>query len=288
MTEAVAAEYVAARRAVLDALAALRKQPDPVVMVGAQAVYLRTGSVDFDVAVAPFTTDADLVLNPALLGGVPQVDEVMRAAGFTPSNQPGTWLTEVEVGDRRFEVPVDLLVPEALAGSGRRAARLPEQGKNVARRSRGLEVALVDNGLMSVSSFDDADDRTFDVAVAGTAALFIAKAHKLAERVSARPYRADRVKPKDASDVFRLLQAEPAAQVGRRLGELARDPVAGEVVVSGVQHLVDLFGRRGSPGVQLAVQALSAGAVPRDRVVALLVAYLAELQRAYAAASLSG
>jgi hypothetical protein len=285
MAESVAAEYIAARRAVLDALTALRKQPDPVVMVGAQAIYLRTGSLDFDLAVAPFTTDADLVLDPHLLGGVPQIDEVMRAAGFTPSGQPGTWMTEVEIGDRRFEVPVDLLVPEALAGSGRRAARLPEQSRNVARRSRGLEVALVDNSPMAVSSFDDADDRVFEVAVAGTAALFIAKAHKLAERVAATPYRADRVKPKDASDVFRLLQAEPAAQVGRRLGELAHHPVAGEVVVSGVQHLADLFGRRGLPGVQLAVQALSAGAVPPQRVVALFVAYMAELQVGYAAAA---
>ena len=285
MAESVAAEYIAARRAVMDALAALRKQPDPVVMVGAQAIYLRTGSADFDVAVAPYTTDADLVLDPDLLGGEPQINEVMRAAGFTPSGQPGTWMTEVRVGDRRFDVPVDLLVPEALAGPGRRAARLPAQGRNVARRSRGLEAALVDNSRMAVSSFDDDDDRIFHVAVASAAALFIAKAHKLAERVNAVPYRADRVKPKDASDVFRLVQAEPAGRVGRRLGELASDPVAGEVVVSGVQHLVDLFGRRGRPGVQLAVQALSAGAVPPERVVALLVAYVAELKTAYAGAS---
>jgi hypothetical protein len=280
--ESVAAEYVAARRAVLDALTALRKVPDPFVMVGAQAIYLRTGAVVFDAAVAPFTTDADIAFDPQRLGGEPQLEEVMQAAGFQRSDQPGTWTTMIQVGERRFEVPVDLIVPEALAGPGRRAARLPEQEKNVARRSRGLEAALVDNSLMTVGSFDDADDRVLNVAVAGTAALFIAKAHKLAERINATPYRPDRVKPKDASDVFRLLQAEPAARVGRRLGELTHDPVAGEVVVTGVRHLVNLFGRRGRPGIQLAIRALGAGAVPSDRVAALFVAYLAELQTAYA------
>lgn len=62
-------EYVAARRILLNAVAALYKHPDPVVLVGAQAIYVWTGSADFDVTVAPYTTDADLVLDPVLLGG---------------------------------------------------------------------------------------------------------------------------------------------------------------------------------------------------------------------------
>lgn len=39
-------EYVAARRVLLDALAALLAQRNAVVLVGAQAIYLRVGQGD--------------------------------------------------------------------------------------------------------------------------------------------------------------------------------------------------------------------------------------------------
>ncbi len=47
--------YVVARRVLLDALDALGTHRDAVVLVGAQAVYLRVGEAD--IAVAPYTTD---------------------------------------------------------------------------------------------------------------------------------------------------------------------------------------------------------------------------------------
>jgi hypothetical protein len=57
--------YVAARRVLLDALEALAPHGDAVVIVGAQAIYLRTG--DGDLTVAPYTTDGDLALDPSRL-----------------------------------------------------------------------------------------------------------------------------------------------------------------------------------------------------------------------------
>jgi hypothetical protein len=57
--------YVIARRVLLDAFEALVAHRDAIVLVGAQAVYLRTGEADL--AVAPFTTDGDLAIDPALL-----------------------------------------------------------------------------------------------------------------------------------------------------------------------------------------------------------------------------
>ena len=54
--------YVTARRALLDALDALADQRDAFVLVGAQAIYLHAG--EGDIAVAPYTTDADLVIDP--------------------------------------------------------------------------------------------------------------------------------------------------------------------------------------------------------------------------------
>jgi hypothetical protein len=42
-----------------------------VIVAGAQAIYLLTG--DADLAVAPYTTDADLTLDPSLLGDEPEL-----------------------------------------------------------------------------------------------------------------------------------------------------------------------------------------------------------------------
>ena len=58
-------QYVVARSVLLDALDALGAQREAVILVGAQAIYLHTAAVEL--AVAEFTTDADLTLDPALL-----------------------------------------------------------------------------------------------------------------------------------------------------------------------------------------------------------------------------
>jgi len=68
--------YILARRVLLDALDALGAHRDAVILVGAQAVYLRTG--DADLAVAPYTTDGDLVLDPAILGLTPPLESALR------------------------------------------------------------------------------------------------------------------------------------------------------------------------------------------------------------------
>jgi hypothetical protein len=102
-----APEYVAARRVLLDALAALDAHLDALVLVGAQAVYAHTG--DADLAVAPTTTDADLALAPNRLSDEPLLEVALCSAGFTPGANPGTWRG-------RGDVAVDLMVPEALSG----------------------------------------------------------------------------------------------------------------------------------------------------------------------------
>ncbi|NMO50436.1 hypothetical protein HH310_04420 [Actinoplanes sp. TBRC 11911] len=288
MVFAVDVEYVAARRALLDALFALEKHPSPIVLIGAQAVYLRTGTAEFDISVDPSTTDADLALNPAVLGADPQLEDVMAAAGFARTTcQPGAWLTNIRLADGISRtVEVDLMVPEALAGPGSRAARLPDQAKHVARRGRGLEAAMIDNNPMVITSYEESDVRVVEVAVAGTAALLIAKAHKLYERIKAetverRP--TDRVRPKDAGDVFRLaVQAEPPDIIGGRLRKLAQDDMAAEAVVDGIGYLEELFARRRTRGVGLAIKALSTGGgVPAERIEVLLPNYINELLAAF-------
>jgi hypothetical protein len=282
MSSAFDARYVAARRVLLDALEALADHRPAMILAGAQAIYVRTGAAELDVSVAPYTLDADLALDPRVLGPDPRIEHAMRAAGFHLTDEPGIWSRQTVANGATIEVPVDLLVPETLAGRGRRSAKLPNHGKNAARRTPGLEATVADNSEVLIASLEsEVDSRAVTVSVAGSAALFVAKAHKLFERLKdQRSGRADRLKPKDASDVFRLMQAEPAEDIGRRLSKIANDEVAGESVRAGVSHLRDLFGRRSAAGVDLAVRALD-GAVPEARVRALAPAYIAALTDAY-------
>lgn len=165
-------EYVAARRVLLDAYEALGTHRKAVVLVGAQAIYLNVG--EGDLAVTPYTTDGDLAIEPRELDDEPELASTLRAAGFELTVRPGTWsMTEVQI---------DFMVPASLGGPGRRAARLGVHGTEFARKATGLKAAVVEHVLVRVGALDDADTRTFDVRVAGVAALMVAKLHKIAER----------------------------------------------------------------------------------------------------------
>lgn len=83
--------YVRARRALLDALAALGPHRKAVILVGAQAVYLQIGEARE--ALSSFTIDADLALNPAELPDEPALQEALLDAGFHRKEQPGLWFT---------------------------------------------------------------------------------------------------------------------------------------------------------------------------------------------------
>ncbi len=273
--------YLAARCVLLDALEALAAHRGAIVLVGAQAIYLRAGSGEM--GIAPYTTDGDLALDPTLLADEPQLATAMSGAGFElleaqPERpEPGMWFARVTVGTEELIVPVDLIVPEgATDGSGRRGARLGSHGNRAARRATGLEAALVDHSPMTVRALDPEDGRSFDVEVAGPAALLVAKSHKIHDRLaSSRPGRAD---DKDAADVYRLMQTTSPTDIGARLAELRHDPVAGQATKAGISHLSAQFGRRGGQGVAMAVRALRL-AIPEAQVVALSTAYVEALGR---------
>lgn len=105
-------EYVEARRALLDALTALQSHVDAFVLIGAQAVYLRTAGP------------------PARL---PAVHHRCR-----PRARPKSPCRIV---------PVDLIVPAHVASSaGRQGARLPgDRGRTAARKSAGHSRRLIVN-----------------------------------------------------------------------------------------------------------------------------------------------
>lgn len=136
------------------------------------------------------------------------------------------------------------------------------------------EAALVDHNTMTIAALEPGDDRSVVANVAGVAALFVAKLHKLHDRVaSGRPHRLD---DKDASDVIRLMQSTSPAEVGAKRRDLTSDDLAGAVSTAALDHLRDLFGRRGAVGIEMAARSLRIG-MPEDRVQALALAYTTAL-----------
>lgn len=226
----------------LDAAEALAPHLDSIILVGAQAIYLHTGAADL--AVAEFTIDADFSVEPELLSDEPLLAELLEAHGFTPREHPGGWRTPAGVY-------VDIMVPEALAGPGTRGADLGAHGRRVARRALGLEGARVDRELLTIGALDVVDTRSVTMNIAGPGALIVAKAHKIWERTT----NDDRVRDKDALDVYRLLQAIPTDDLAGRLVRLRDSQEAGEVTAAAIEQLRGLFGARSGAGIELAVRA---------------------------------
>lgn len=215
----------------LDALEALGAHRNSVVVIGAQAIYLRTTAAA--VALAEATKDSDIAIDPRVLDDEPLIEEAMARAGFYPDpskRQPGAWLSPTGV-------PVDLMVPEELAGGGGKAARgarIPPHDKRSTRRARGLEAAIIDCEWMPVEALDETDGRSFTVRVAGTAALVVAKAHKIGERASGNP---GRLVDKDAHDLYRVLVHTPTPSLAADVRRLLSDDLAGQVTEEAVEIL---------------------------------------------------
>lgn len=263
-----APEYVLARRVLLDALAGLAGQREAIVLVGAQAIYLNVG--DADLAVAPMTTDGDLAIDPRQLLDIPVIGEAMSAAGFIPTDQPGSW--------RGFGgVVIDLMVPGALAlSSGRRSVELGVHGRVATRRTPGLEATIVDHHTCTIASLDEVDARAFEVRVAGPAALLVAKLHKLGERLGTK-----RQEDKDALDVLRLLRGTETGWMAGRLLQLRGDAIAGASTDIAIGHLESVFVRRGAVGPGMAARAaapVEPEAVIRASTAVLAAALLSEVQ----------
>jgi hypothetical protein len=243
-------EYVLARKVLLDALEALGDQREAVVLVGAQAIYMHTG--DAELAVAPYTTDGDVALDPNKLRDDPKLAEAFKEAGFAAdAEHVGTWIKSRPLEGRPVEVKIDLMVPEAVGGPGRRAARLGPHGNKAARKARGLEAALVDQQRRTIKSLADGDARAFEAAVAGPSALLVAKLHKIHERVDSPGRRED----KDALDVLRILRAVPLGTLVEGTGALMDEEISAQVTEEAHSFLRDLFSEPSRVGCQMAARA---------------------------------
>lgn len=242
--------FILARRVLLDALEALGPQREALILVGAQAVYLHTGPAGL--AVPEFTTDADLAINPELLTADPRLAETLEKAGFrTDMDKVGTWVTTRPYRDGEVDVMLDLMVPDAVGGPGRRGARLGVHGNHAARKAKGLEAALSDNRKMRIVSMESSDERGYEVAVAGPGALLIAKLHKISER-QGEP---GRLQDKDALDVLRLLRAKPTNDLAAAFENALAEKISAAVTQEALSQLQNLFAGPASPGSLMAARA---------------------------------
>lgn len=242
--------YVAARRALLDALDALGVQRDALALVGAQAIYLRVGEAD--IAVPAFTTDGDLAIDPAQLKDRPVISDAMTSASFELHEprpgvkEPGIW--ELAGGGPT----VDLLVPRSLRPVGRRGARLGRHGTQAAKTVPGLEGALVDRDRMTIRSLEANDDREFTLWVAGPAALLVMKSYKIADHLEGRRP----VEDKDAYDVLRILRDVPMADLALRYRRILDDSASHPSGERALELLEHLFGAWDAPGSTMAARAV--------------------------------
>ena len=213
----------------------------------------------------PFTTDADLALDPSRLATLPLLADAMIDAGFQHSGEPGIWNRHMLRPGFTDDiiVPVDLIVPAHVAAkAGRRGARLPGyHGHTAARKSVGVEGALAESSPVEIVPLETGDSRRVIVNVAGPAALLVAKVHKLGERLET-PHR---LIDKDAGDVYRLFEATSLSEMLNLLRMLLADERSATVTDTAIAYVRQLFATPRSPGIQLAVQALGPAADPATK-----------------------
>ncbi len=172
--------------------------------------------------------------------------------------------------DDEIVVPVDLIVPELLASTaGRRSARLPgEHGKATARKIPGLEGAVVDHGLIEIAALEPRDARRVIVNVAGVGALFVAKLHKLGERLE----QPARLEAKDAGDVYRLFDLVSTDEMAGLLRMLLADDRSASATETALGYARRLFATPASTGTRLATQALR-GVLADETVAPVITSY---------------
>lgn len=239
-------EIVASRKLLLEVLYLLREQSDALTVLGAHAVFEQTKSV-IDLPAMDSTNDADLGVVPELLLPVPLLNEVMDSAGLEPASpsRPGVWGLksehEMSIHER---LTIDLIAPASVAGSGRRSAEVGPHGRRSVSKTTGTELSLIDRQWMTIGSFDD-QEPDGEGYVAGAAALICAKAYKIADRLDPAELERNpkRFKPKDVTDLFRLMVTKSGPEVRRIFDLGATKPDIADSVIEGKRLLLALRAR---------------------------------------------
>ena len=213
---------------------------------GRRLIYFHIGESVLPVAL--YTKDVDLAIDPDGLAAEPKITLLLESSGFVNDKDwPGNWSR-----NDRLE-RADFIVPATRVKTGRRSAHLPTQGNKLANFAPGLEGALVDNEVKAVAALEEGDPRRFEIAVAGPAALLIAKGWKLGERDDKG---GDRLLAKDALDVLFILRVIEVPDLVLGLRRQLRDEISRQAAVRGLDYLKRLFGDESAAGSTLAAHAL--------------------------------
>jgi len=150
---------------------------------------------------------------------------------------------------------LDLFQPRILSNRGAksRSANLGPHGRDVLRITDGLDSALIDNSVLAISSFEAEDPRSYEMKVAGPAALIIAKTAKIGDRILRSN---QKLLSKDAHDVYRLLLATQTELLGQLFEKLLSNPISEIEARIGVDAFTQLFAKtQDAPGNRLAADA---------------------------------
>ncbi len=236
------------------------------MVIGAQAVYEHTRHLA-DVPPTA-TSDGDLTVDPRLVSDRPLVADAMIAAGFHPARpeRPGIYsLTPTAPGGQPVPPTVDLIAPEALAGTGTRGARMGVHGKSSVGRARGVEMALLDKQVHRFGPIGASGRAAVDVAVAGVAALVCAKSWKLHERFAAADAgKPSRFRSKDAADMWRLMAVSNTSEVRATFERCERHPDFGATCHEARRALTEMFSDGGRGCEQVVVGLASSGLSEQD------------------------
>lgn len=243
-------EIVTSRRALIDVIIGLADQSEALVVLGGHAVIEVTQGVP---ALPPddTTRDGDLGVIPQLLSDDPNISARMIELGYEAAHpdRPGVW-SPVSQRDRSIHDrdSVDLIAPMSLARDGLttsrdiRAARVGAHGKRAVSATHGTELSFLDRQWRTLRSFDGGP--TVGAFVAGPAALLCAKAYKIHDRLDPTELRrnADRLRPKDFADLYRLILAATPEEARGIFSQAAGHPEVGEAVALGRQYLLEILG----------------------------------------------
>ncbi|SEB55906.1 hypothetical protein SAMN04489806_1102 [Paramicrobacterium humi] len=230
------------RRLLIDTIRHLEPFRESLTVIGAHAVFARVQSAIPEMEMQS-TKDADLAVNPEFVASEPAIRDLMAAAGLEPAHpdRPGIYGYTSESGTRQVErTTIDLIVPEAYAGAGRRAARIAGQ-KNAATKAEGIELALYDRSPMGLLPLPgDPDQESTEIMVAGHAALLVAKAYKIRDRIKQYDDRPYRLRAKDSTDVGLLMLTSDPFDVAETMHRICAErtelggmgKVAANVIVS--------------------------------------------------------
>lgn len=242
-------EIVTSRRALIDVIIGLAEQREALTVLGGHAVIEVTQGVP---ALPPddTTRDGDLGVIPQLLGDAPNLSARMAELGYEAARpeRPGVWSPVLQrarsIHDRDS---VDLIAPMSLARgdltSSRsiRAARVGAHGKHAVSAASGTELSVLDRQWRTLRSFDGGP--TVDAYVAGPSALLCAKAYKIHDRLDPTELRrnADRLRPKDFADLYRLLLVITPEEAAGVFAQGIADPTISDAVALGRDYLVEIL-----------------------------------------------